>query len=165
MIFFCSRWASLLSWCNLVLSFIGWPLCNSKSFILNKSASSFKKITFFAFQLHCNSFRILCSLKPWRQSSDQPARKQNELVSAQDPEKRSNTGSNEAPIKAFTPPEACTLSHIPLLNENLFIWFIKLFIEMTQAQALAEPWEYSLKLITLDNYFGKFYMNCYHFYQ
>ena len=37
---------SILSWFNLVLSFIGWPFYNSKSSIPNRPASPFGRITF-----------------------------------------------------------------------------------------------------------------------
>ena len=42
---------------------------------------------------------------------------------------------------------------------------MKVFIETTQAQALAEPWKRPLKARTLEIYWGKSHMECYHFYQ
>ena len=83
---------------------------------------------------------------------------QNELVGA-----RSNTGSNEAP----TSPKAPTPPLVPPPSEDLFTKFMKIFMEMTQAQAqaLAEPWERLLKARTLETYWGKSHMECYHFCQ
>ena len=85
--------------------------------------------------------------------------KQDELAGAQG--KRSDTGSNKAP----TPPEALTLSLVPPPVKNLFTKFMKVFIETTQAQTLAEPQERLLKARTPETYWGKSLMECYQFCQ
>ena len=69
-----------------------------------------------------------------------PIGEQDELTS-QGPVREFNAGSDEAPTKAPTPPEASTPPLVPLFTKDLFTKFIKVFIETTQAQAqtLAEP--------------------------
>ena len=47
--------------------------------------------------------------------------------------------SNASSDKATTSPEAPILPLVSPLAEDLFTKFIKVFIEMTQVQALAEP--------------------------
>ena len=79
--------------------------------------------------------------------------------------RKSNIGSNKALFKAPTPSEAPTPSLIPLSTKNFFTRFIKMFMEMTQAQALAEPQKCSLKAKTPDTYFGISHINCYYFCQ
>ena len=56
--------------------------------------------------------------------------KQNELAGA-----LSNAASDKTP----TPPKASTSSLVPPLAKNLFTKFMKMFMEMTNAQALVEP--------------------------
>ena len=90
---------------------------------------------------------------------------QDEFAGAQDPVKRSNVGSNEIFIEAPIPLEIPTLSFVPPSTENLFIKFIKVFMETTQTQVLAEPPERPLKARTPDTYSRKSYINCYHFCQ
>ena len=96
-----------------------------------------------------------------------PATELDELAGAQGPTRRSNAGSNEAPTEAFTPPEASTPPFIPLISKDLFTKFMKMFIEIThaQAQALTEPQERPLKARTPETYSGKSHMDCYHFCQ
>ena len=74
---------------------------------------------------------------------------------------KSNAGSN----KASTFPEARTPSLVSPPAEDLFTKFIKVFMGTTQAQALAESWERSLKTRTAETNWGKSYMECYHFCQ
>ena len=74
---------------------------------------------------------------------------------------RSNASSDKAP----TPPKARTLPLILSPAEDLFTKFMKVFIEITQAWALVEPQEYLLKAKTLETYWGKSHMKCYHFCQ
>ena len=92
-----------------------------------------------------------------------PARKLDELAGAQGPSRGSNAGSNEAP----TLPEASTLTLVTPTSKDLFTKFMKVFMETTQAQAqaLVEPRERPLKARTLETYWGKSYMECYHFCQ
>ena len=92
-----------------------------------------------------------------------PAKELDELAGAQDPARRSNTGSNEALI----PPEASTPPLVPPTSEDLFTKFMKVFIELTQAQAqaLAEYRERPLKARTPETHFGKSHMHYYHFCQ
>ena len=96
-----------------------------------------------------------------------PARELDELDGAQGPARRSNAGSNEAPTKAPTPPKASTPPLVPPTSGDLFTKFMKVFIEImqAQAQALAEPRERPLKARTPETYFGKSHMNCYYFCQ
>ena len=99
----------------------------------------------------------------WQSSCvDPPAdipKKQDELASVS---RKSEAGSN----KAFTHYEAPTPPLVPFFpSEDLFTKFMKVFIETTHAQAqvpakLREP---SLKAKTPDSYWGKSYMQCYHF--
>ena len=83
---------------------------------------------------------------------------QDELVGAT---RRTNANSGEAP----TLSEAPTPSLVPPPAEDLFTKFIKVFMETTQAQAIAEPRERPLKTRTPETYWGKFHMECYHFCQ
>ena len=91
------------------------------------------------------------------------ARGLHELAGTQGLTKRSNAESN----KALIFPEASTSSFVPLISKDLFTIFIKVFMETTQAQAqaLAERWECSLKTRTPETYWGKSYIECYHFCQ
>ena len=95
-----------------------------------------------------------------------PTGEQDELA-GQGPARGFNAGSDEAPTKAPTPPEAHTPSLVPPSTEDLFTKFMKVFMETMQAQvqALAEPWERLLKARTPETYWGKSYMECYHFCQ
>ena len=68
-----------------------------------------------------------------------------ELAGAQDSAKRSNIKSNEA----FTPPKAPNLPFVPPAKD-LFTRFMKVFMEMTQAQT--EPQERFLKARTPEIY-------------
>ena len=90
-----------------------------------------------------------------------PAKELDELAGAQDPARRSNAGSDEAP----TPLEASTPPLVPPTSKDFFTKFIKVFMETTQAQAqvLAEPRERSLKAKTPEAYSGKSHMDCYYF--
>ena len=94
-----------------------------------------------------------------------PAGKLDELAGAQGLARGSNAKSNKAPTKASTLPKAFTPPLISPPTEDLFNRFIKVFMETTQAQALAEPRERSLKARTPKTYFGKSYIDCYHFCQ
>ena len=76
-----------------------------------------------------------------------------------------NAESDEASTEAPTPPEAPTLPLVPSSTKDLFTKFMKLFIEMTQVQVLAEPRERPLKIRSPETYFGKSHMDCYHFCQ
>ena len=91
-----------------------------------------------------------------------PAEELDELASAQGPARGSNARSNEAP----TPPEAITPPLAPPIKD-LFMKFMKVFMETTQAQAqaIAEPWKHPLKARILEIYFGKSHMDCYYFCQ
>ena len=91
---------------------------------------------------------------------------QDELV-GQSPVRGFNARSNKAPTKALTPPKAPTLPLVPPSIKDLFTKFMKVFIEMMQAQAqvLAEPREQPLKARSPETYFGKSYMDYYHFCQ
>ena len=92
---------------------------------------------------------------------------QDELAGTQAPAKRFNASNN----KAFTPPETLipfetpTLPLVPSPAKDLFTKFIKVFMEMTQTQALTKPKELLLKTRTLETYWYKFHMEYYHFYQ
>ena len=85
---------------------------------------------------------------------------ENELASQ---EKRSNPNNNEA----TTFLEASTPHLILFLNEDLFTKFIKVFMKIMQAQAqvLVKPQKSSLKARTLEIYWGKSHIECYHFCQ
>ena len=74
---------------------------------------------------------------------------------------RSDAGSDNA----LTSPEAPIPPLVPPPAEDLFTKFMKVFMETTQAQALAEPRERSLKARTPETYWGKSHMECYHFCQ
>ena len=74
---------------------------------------------------------------------------------------RSDADSNETP----TPPEAPTPPLIPPPTKDLFTKFMKVFMETTQVQALAERRERPLKARTPETYWGKSHMECYHFCQ
>ena len=65
-----------------------------------------------------------------------PAKELNKLAGAQSPTRRLNAGSDEAPI----PPEASSPPFVPFTSKNLFTKFMKVFMEIMQAQvqALAE---------------------------
>ena len=84
---------------------------------------------------------------------------QDELAGAQG--RRSDTGSDKAPI----PSEAPTPPLVPPPAKDLFTKFMKVFMETTQAQALAEPRERPLKTRTPEIYWSKFHIDCYHFCQ
>ena len=68
-------------------------------------------------------------------------------------------------IRLFTPPKAPTLSLVLFTFENLLTKFMKVFMETTQAWDQLEPWKRPLKARTLETYFGKSHMDCYHFCQ
>ena len=89
------------------------------------------------------------------------AQEQDMLASAQGPAKRSNVRSNEAP----TPPKAPTSYLVLLSAKDLFTKFMKIFMETTQAQTLAEPRDHPLKAKTPKTYWDKSHMECYYFYQ
>ena len=82
-----------------------------------------------------------------------PTEKQDELA-GQGPIREFNARSDEAPTEAPTPPEAPIPPLIPLSTEDLFIKFMKMFMETTQAQAqaLAEPREQPFKARTPKTY-------------
>ena len=94
-----------------------------------------------------------------------PAGELDKLAGAQGLARRSNAGSDKAPTEALTPPEAPTPLLVPSPAEDLFTKFMKVFMETTQAQALAEPQERSLKARTPEIYLGKSHIECYHFCQ
>ena len=93
-----------------------------------------------------------------------PTGEQDELA-GQGPVRRFNAGSNEAPTKAPTPPEALTPLLVPPSTKDLFTKFMKVFMETTQAQALAEPWKQPLRARTSETYWNKSHMKCYNFYK
>ena len=95
-----------------------------------------------------------------------PTREEDELA-GQGPVPKFNAGSDEALIKAPTPPKAPITPLVLPSTKNLFTKFIKVFMEttQTQAQALAEPQERSLKARSLKTYLGKSHIDCYQFYQ
>ena len=95
-----------------------------------------------------------------------PAGELDELT-GQGPVRRSNVKSNEAPTKAPTPPETITLPLVLYPPKDLFTKFMKVFIEMTQAQvqALAKPQKHPFKARAPKIYSGKSHMNCYNFCQ
>ena len=101
---------------------------------------------------------------PYVNLSANPTGEQDELA-GQSPVQGFNAGSDEALTKAPTPPEAPTPLLVPSSTKDLFTKFMKVFMEMTQAQALAEPRKQPLKARSLKTYFGKSYMDCYHFCQ
>ena len=96
-----------------------------------------------------------------------PARELDKLAGAQGPAKRSNAGSDEAFTEAFTSPEAPTPPFVHLTSKDLFIIFMRVFMEIIQAQvqALAEPQEHPLKARTPKTSSRKSYIDCYHFCQ
>ena len=61
-----------------------------------------------------------------------PPGEQDELA-GQGPVRGFNAGSNEAPAKALTPLEAPTPPLVPSSTEDLFIKFMKVFMETMQA--------------------------------
>ena len=75
-----------------------------------------------------------------------PVEELDELAGAQGQAKKPNVGNDEA----STPLKAPTLPFVSLPAKNLFRKFIKVFIEMTQAQA--KPRECSQKTKTTENY-------------
>ena len=83
---------------------------------------------------------------------------QDELASAP---RGSDASSNEAPILS----EAPTWPLVSLPAKDLFTKFMKVFMETTQVQTLAEPWERPLKARTPETYWGKSHMECYNFCQ
>ena len=93
-----------------------------------------------------------------------PTGEQDELA-GQGPVRGFNAGSNEAPTKAPTPLEAPTPPLVPSSTKDFFTKFMKVFMETTQAQALAEPRERPLKARSPETYSGKSHMDCYHFCQ
>ena len=101
---------------------------------------------------------------PYVNSPANPAGEQDELADTQGPARGSNVGSNEAPTEAPTPLEAPILPLVPPPVEELFTKFMKVFIETTHTQTLAKLWERPIKIKTLENYWGKSHMECYHFY-
>ena len=94
------------------------------------------------------------------------AREQNKLA-GQGPVREFNIKSNKASTEAFTPLKAPTLSLVPPSTKNFFIKFMKVLMKMTQTQAqtLAKLRKQLLKAWTLEIYWGKSYMECYHFCQ
>ena len=62
-----------------------------------------------------------------------PARELDELAGAEAPAKKSNAGSNEALTEAPTSPEASTPPIVLPTSEDLFIKFMKMIMETTQA--------------------------------
>ena len=90
-----------------------------------------------------------------------PAGEFDELAGAQAPARECNAGSNDAPI----PPEASTLPLVPPISEDIFIKFMKEFIETTHARDQLEPRDRPLKARTLETYSGKSHMDCYYFCQ
>ena len=83
---------------------------------------------------------------------------QDELARASE---RSNASSDKAP----TPSEAPILPLVPPPAKDFFTNFMKVFMETTQAQALADPRERPLKTRTPETYWGKSHMECYYFCQ
>ena len=94
-----------------------------------------------------------------------PAGELDKHAGAQGLARRSHAGSDEAPTEAPTPPEAPTLPLVPLSTKDLFMKFMKVFMETTQAQALAEPRERPLKARTPETYWSKSHIEGYHFCQ
>ena len=94
-----------------------------------------------------------------------PARELDKLAGAQGPTKKSNTGSDETPTEAPTPPEVSTPPLVPPTSEDLFTKFMKVFMETTQAWEQLEPREQTLKARTPETYSRKSHMDCYHFCQ
>ena len=85
--------------------------------------------------------------------------KQDKLAGTQDGRSDANNDKALISLKAPTPPLILSSA------EDLFTKFMKVFIETTQAQALAEPQERTLKARTPEIYWGKSHMECYHFCQ
>ena len=94
-----------------------------------------------------------------------PAEELDELAGAQSLARRSNTGSNKAFTKASTPPETPISPLVLPPTKDLFTRFMKVFMETTQAQALAELQERPVKAKTPETYSGKSHMDGYHFCQ
>ena len=63
-----------------------------------------------------------------------PAEELDKLAGAQGLAKRSNAKSDEAFIKALTPPEASILPLVLPTSKDFFTKFIKVFMKMSQAQ-------------------------------
>ena len=95
-----------------------------------------------------------------------PTGEQDELA-GQGPVQEFNARSNEALTEAPTSPEAPIPPLVPPSIEDLFIKFMKVFIETTQAQAqaLAESQKQPLKARSLETYSRKSHIDCYHFCQ
>ena len=93
-------------------------------------------------------------------------RKQDEFA-CQSPVQGFNAGSDKAPTKAPIPLKAPTPPLVSFFIKDLFIKFMKVFLETTQAQTqiLAQPQEQSLKARSLETYSGKSHIDCYHFCQ
>ena len=96
-----------------------------------------------------------------------PAGGLDELAIAQGSARKFNAGSDEAFIIVPIFLETPTSFLIPPTSKDLFIKFLKVFMEMTQApdQEQLELQERPLKARTPEIYFGKFHMDCYHFCQ
>ena len=108
----------------------------------------------------CTTRRSLCVNTPVDLAGEP-----DELAGTQGPARKSNTGSDEAPTEAPTPPEASTLPLVPPTSEDFFTKFMKVFMEMTQARDQLKLREHPLKARTPETYSGKSHMDCYHFCQ
>ena len=84
---------------------------------------------------------------------------QDELAGAQSLAGRSDAGSDEVPTTFKTP----TSLLISPPTKDLFTKFMKVFMETTQAQVLAEVQERPLKPRTPETYWGKSHIKYYHF--
>ena len=89
------------------------------------------------------------------------------LLVPKDPAKRSNVGSNKALTKAYISFKAPFPPFVPPFAKDLFTKFMKVLMETTQArhQEQLEPQEHLLKAKTLETYFRKSHIDCYHFCQ
>ena len=87
-----------------------------------------------------NQFSIVMAPKSYTQQSfcvnflADPTGEQDEHTS-QSPVQRFNVKSNEAPIKALTPPKTLTLPFVPLFIKDFFTKFMKMFMETMQTPA------------------------------
>ena len=83
---------------------------------------------------------------PCINTSADPTGAQNKLA-GHGPVQKFNAGSNKVSTNTLTPLEASTSPLVPFSTEDLFIKFMKVFMETTQAQpqALAKPRERLLK--------------------